>query len=114
MTAPPMIRITLAYSPAPRELHQLQLSLPEGSTLQQALAASGWLQQFPGIETLPVGVWGRKEPLTHVLRERDRVEIYRALRCDPKEARRLRYRQKAQRDAERAAARAARGAPAQP
>jgi uncharacterized protein len=37
------------------------------------------------------GIWGRKLPLHTLLRERDRVELYRALRVDPKEARRLRY-----------------------
>jgi uncharacterized protein len=36
-------------------------------------------------------VWGRVTPLDHVLRDGDRVEIYRPLTVDPKEARRLRY-----------------------
>ena len=37
------------------------------------------------------GVWGRVQPLDHVLRDGDRVELYRPLTVDPKEARRLRY-----------------------
>jgi putative ubiquitin-RnfH superfamily antitoxin RatB of RatAB toxin-antitoxin module len=41
---------------------------------------------------LPVGVWGRKARLDHVLREGDRVEIYRPLQIDPKLARRERFR----------------------
>ena len=40
-----------------------------------------------------VGVWGRKQALRDALRDRDRVEVYRPLKVDPKEARRLRYRQ---------------------
>jgi hypothetical protein len=38
-----------------------------------------------------IGVWGRKQPLDAALRDRDRVELYRPLQVDPKEARRLRY-----------------------
>jgi hypothetical protein len=40
-----------------------------------------------------VGVWGQLRTLDHVLRDRDRVEIYRPLQIDPKDARRLRHRQ---------------------
>jgi putative ubiquitin-RnfH superfamily antitoxin RatB of RatAB toxin-antitoxin module len=41
---------------------------------------------------LSVGVWGALRGLDHPLRDRDRVEVYRPLKVDPKEARRLRYR----------------------
>ena len=44
-----------------------------------------------------MGIWGRQAEPDTALRMHDRVEIYRPLRCDPKEARRLRYRQKAER-----------------
>jgi putative ubiquitin-RnfH superfamily antitoxin RatB of RatAB toxin-antitoxin module len=87
------MHIELAYSPAPRVVASLALELPAGSTLADALQASGWLAQYGlGADSLRCGVWGRMQPLDHALRDGDRVEIYRPLTVDPKEARRLRYR----------------------
>ena len=90
-----MISVEVAYSPAPRQVEVVVLSLPPGSTLQQALQASGLLERhhLDGVE-VQVGIWGRRQPLQAELRDRDRVEIYRPLRCDPKEARRQRYRER--------------------
>jgi hypothetical protein len=66
--------------------------------VRDALAASGVLERHAlSPEALTCGIWGRRFGLDHPLRERDRVEIYRPLRCDPKEARRLRYRQRKER-----------------
>ena len=59
--------------------------------LGQALALSGWLEQHPDMHALTTGVWNRKAPQTTVLREADRVEVYRDLRVDPKVARRERF-----------------------
>jgi hypothetical protein len=89
------IRVEVAYSPAPGQVELVALDLPDGARLQDALAASG-LPARHGLapDGLRVGIWGRVQPLDALLRERDRVEIYRALRVDPKEARRLRYRQR--------------------
>jgi putative ubiquitin-RnfH superfamily antitoxin RatB of RatAB toxin-antitoxin module len=42
-------------------------------------------------DTVLAGIWSRVQPPDTLLRDRDRVELYRALRVDPKEARRLRY-----------------------
>ena len=88
------MKVEVAYSPAPGDIDHCELELPEGSTLGQALRASGLLLRHPEIvaEALETGVWGRRQPLDAVLRERDRVEVYRPLKVDPKEARRLRYR----------------------
>ena len=68
--------------------------LPSGATLVEALQASGVLERHPGIElaTAKVGVWGKLAALDTPLRDGDRVELYRPLMVDPKEARRLRYR----------------------
>ena len=62
--------------------------------MQDALALSGLLRRHAAIDTAAarIGVWGKLRPRDHVLRDRDRVEIYRPLLVDPKEARRLRYR----------------------
>jgi len=87
-----LLRIELACSPAPRQVHRLALDLPAGSSLADALRASGWLVQYGwAADALRCGVWGRVQPLDHALRDGDRVEVYRPLRVDPKEARRLRY-----------------------
>lgn len=86
------LRIELAFSPAPRLVLTLSISLPPGSTVADALRASGWLEAHGlGLDTLRCGVWGRVQPLDHVLRDGDRIELYRPLTVDPKEARRLRY-----------------------
>jgi len=60
--------------------------LPAGSTVGDALAASGLGEAASG----RVGIYGRVVPAGVVLRDGDRVEIYRPLRADPKELRRAR------------------------
>jgi len=88
------IAVVVAYSPAAQRVDQVVLSLPSGATVQDALAASGLLQRHGEIDLAlnKVGVWGRLRPLDSPLREGDRVEVYRPLKVDPKEARRQRYR----------------------
>ena len=95
------ITVTVAYSPAPRQVWEVTLTLPAGSTVQAAIDASGLLAQHPDINLSPghVGVWGRKAPLDQPLRERDRIEIWRPLRVDPKLARRERFGQQGARTA---------------
>lgn len=86
------IRVEVAYSPEPRVVDVRALELPAGSTAADAVRASG-LAQCHGLDeaSLLLGVWCRpKDPATP-LREHDRVEIYRPLKVDPKEARRQRY-----------------------
>lgn len=86
------IRVEVAYSPEPRVVDVRALLLPAGSTVADALRASGLMQRH-GLDegSLRLGVWCRpKEPST-LLRDQDRVEIYRPLKVDPKEARRQRY-----------------------
>ena len=91
----PMLRVEVAYSPGPRSTWCWHGELPAGSSLEHALRASGLLQVHPEVDlaVCTVGVWGHRRALTDVLRDRDRVEVYRPLKVDPKEARRLRYRQ---------------------
>ena len=88
-----ILNIQVAYSPGPEVVDRVQLSLPAGSTLGDALTASGLLQRHAlgPMEGLVLGVWAKIRPLDHPLREGDRVEVYRPLRVDPKEARRQRY-----------------------
>ncbi|MED5619057.1 RnfH family protein [Ideonella sp. BN130291] len=88
------MRIEVAYSPAPGVVDRSLLDLPPGTTLQQALQASGLAERHGELRNteLCAGIWGRKQPLDSVLRDMDRVEVYRPLTVDPKEARRQRYR----------------------
>ncbi len=86
------LRVEVAYCPSPGVADLVALDLPAGAVLADAVAASGLLVRH-GLELdgLRVGIWCKpREPATP-LRDHDRVEIYRALTVDPKEARRLRY-----------------------
>jgi putative ubiquitin-RnfH superfamily antitoxin RatB of RatAB toxin-antitoxin module len=86
------LHIEVAYSPAPREVDIRALTLPAGATVRQAVDASTLLMAHQLDTThLRVGVWGRAALWSHVLRDQDRVELYRPLKADPKESRRLRY-----------------------
>lgn len=91
-----MIRVEIACSPAPGQVDVTTVELPDGATLAMALEAceqsGGWLRRREvRVETAVAGVWGRLQPKSCELRDGDRVEIYRPLRCDPKEARRRRH-----------------------
>jgi uncharacterized protein len=85
------ISVEVCWSPRAGVVERVALTLPQGSTLAQALDASGLRERYPEIASLECGVWGRKLPPETVLRERDRVEVWRPLVVDPKEARRQRY-----------------------
>ena len=86
------LQVEVAFSPAARQVRSVQLVLPVGSTVGDALRASGWATAYGlSLESMSCGVWGKVQPLDKVLRDGDRVEIYRPLTVDPKEARRLRY-----------------------
>ena len=69
-----------------------KVTLPSGSTVAQAIDASGIARDIPGLVVDPtrLGIFSRKVGPEHVLGEGDRVEIYRPLTIDPKEARRRR------------------------
>jgi putative ubiquitin-RnfH superfamily antitoxin RatB of RatAB toxin-antitoxin module len=96
-----MIEVTVCHSPAPRQVLEWTVRLPEGATVRQAVQASGLPDACPALdlETCDVGVWGRKAAWDAPLRERDRVEIYRGLLVDPKVARRERFRKQGARAA---------------
>ena len=68
------------------------LTVVAGATLQDAIAESGILAEFPEIDFITgrVGIYGKLKPLDTLLREHDRIEIYRPLIADPKESRRKR------------------------
>lgn len=87
------LHVEVCYSPGPGKVERHQVELPAGGTAWQAVEASGLLQRYPELrQKACIGIWGRQQAPDTVLRERDRVELYRPLKVDPKEARRLRYR----------------------
>ncbi len=96
---PGRLRVEVIYCPAPGVADRSHLLLPAGSTLADALAASGVLTRHAlgtaDAPSLPTGIWCRAAAPATPLRDRDRVELYRGLTVDPKEARRLRYRRRA-------------------
>jgi putative ubiquitin-RnfH superfamily antitoxin RatB of RatAB toxin-antitoxin module len=66
--------------------------VPQGSTAEQAVRLSGILDKYPDIDLAKnkLGIFGKLSKADAVLRDRDRVEIYRPLIADPKEVRRKR------------------------
>jgi uncharacterized protein len=90
---PVELRLSVVYSPRAGEIDEIQLHLAPGATVAQALVSSGFLTRYPVIDAaqLIVGIWGVVCAREQMLRESDRVEIYRPLLVDPKEARRQRY-----------------------
>jgi putative ubiquitin-RnfH superfamily antitoxin RatB of RatAB toxin-antitoxin module len=70
-----------------------------GSTVQQAIASAKIVEDFPTLnfQTLSVGIWNKKVSLATCVQAGDRVEIYRPLKCDPKQARRKRAQAKIRR-----------------
>lgn len=88
------LRIEVVYCPQPGITDLVAVRLPAGATVADALRASGIARRHAlRTEDLRVGVWSRVVEPQSLLRDRDRVEIYRPLKVDPKEARRQRYRQ---------------------
>jgi putative ubiquitin-RnfH superfamily antitoxin RatB of RatAB toxin-antitoxin module len=89
------IHVQVCYATAAHELLR-ELVVAAGTTIEQAIAQSGVLSEIPGIDLAlhPVGLYGKKKPLDTVLREHDRIEIYRPLVADPKDSRRRRVQKK--------------------
>ncbi|WP_372861696.1 RnfH family protein [Spongiibacter sp.] len=87
------IHVEVAYA-LPDKQRIMALELPSGTTVREAVMQSGLDKQFPGLDLLAadVGVFGKvvSKPDVEVLKDGDRVEIYRPLIADPKEVRKQR------------------------
>lgn len=85
------MNIEVCYA-LPEKQEIVKLDLPDGASLEKAVRASGLLDKHPEIslEQGKFGVYGKISRTDAVLREGDRVEIYRPLIADPKEVRRKR------------------------
>lgn len=88
------MRIEVIHCPGPRECHVWPLDLPQGARIADALDAvrAQWtVGQALWGHDVSTGIWGRRQAPDTLLREGDRVEVYRPLRVDPKVARRERF-----------------------
>ena len=85
------IQVEVAYA-KPERQDIVRVKLPAGSTVQQAIEASGILARHPEIDLakVKVGIYGKLGKMDTAVRARDRVEIYRPLIADPKEVRKQR------------------------
>jgi len=86
------LRVAVAWSARPGEAREVGVELPGGACVLDAIRASGATVGVDAVDvsTQAIGIWGRSVGLDAKLSEGDRVEIYRPLRMDPKEARRRR------------------------
>lgn len=84
-----LLKIEVIFA-LPEKQEGISLTVPTGSTVEEGIRASGILEQYSQIDLacMKVGIYGKKVDLHHVLEAGDRVEIYRPVTIDPKEARR--------------------------
>ncbi len=85
-----MIKVEVAYATKEKQLI-IEVEVKEGASMLDAAQSSGIDKEFPELDIIasPMGLFGRKvaKPDQEILREGDRVEIYRPLIIDPKQAR---------------------------
>lgn len=84
-----LIAVEVAYACADQQ-RILAIEVEQGNTIEQTIHLSGIIMLFPEINLSQqkVGVWGQVRKLSDVVCDGDRIEIYRPLMIDPKEARR--------------------------
>lgn len=89
------ILIEVAYALPDQQL-LISLDVDLGTTAEQAVKLSGLLEKFPDIDFTKnkLGIFGKATKVDEILRDKDRVEIYRPLIADPKESRRKRAEKK--------------------
>lgn len=85
------MQVEVAYG-TPDEQVLLTVVLLDGRCARDAVAASGLLERYPHLtlDSLEVGVFGQRVNLDSPVSEGDRIEVYRPLMVDPKQARRTR------------------------
>ena len=90
-----MLQVTVAYSPAPREVFEEELGVAEGATVREVVQASSLPARYPQLvwQDLTPGIWGRAVEWGQRVQALDRIELCRPLTVDPKIARRERFRQ---------------------
>lgn len=85
------MKVTVVYARPDRQIVR-DIDLPAGATVSEAMLRSGITAEVPDAAQAVVGIFGHVTSRDTVLQEGDRVEIYRPLNLEPKEARRRRVR----------------------
>ena len=87
------IKVLVALA-LPQLQEVVEVELPRGARVADAIEAARLRERFPGLEParMAVGIWSRPCGLDAPLRDGDRVELYRPLSADPKSMRRARAR----------------------
>lgn len=90
---PEEIRVEVVFA-LPAKQILVELAVPAGATVADVITASGIEDRFPDsdLANAPVGIWGKHVDRGRAVKAGDRVEIYRDLEIDPREARRERAR----------------------
>ena len=88
-----LLRVKLLVDLGPRQVHEADLLLPSPCTVRSALARADVASLLaPDVDLSGrVGIWGRRAAMTDPIHDLDRLEVYRALKVDPKIARRQRF-----------------------
>ena len=86
-----MISVEIAYA-LPERQTLYRFEVPLGTTVQQGIECSEINSRHPELQldTMKVGIFGKLAPRDQILREKDRIELYRPLLADPKEVRKQR------------------------
>lgn len=95
---PVQVSVQVCFAPpATAAPVMIDLQVAHGTTLGAAISQSGVVLQMGGVDPFAckLGIWSKLRPAETILRDRDRVEIYRPLIAEPKEARRRRAEKKA-------------------
>ncbi|MBC7415613.1 MAG: RnfH family protein [Herminiimonas sp.] len=90
--APAFLAVQVCHAASPQRIALIDLQVAPGTTVQQAILRSGLLVQVPDLDLAAcrVGIWNKLKTLETVVRDHDRIEVYRPLIADPMEARRRR------------------------
>ena len=92
-----MMAVRVAFATPEKQL-EIPLTVPDNFLVGMVIAWSGIACHFPEVDfsQIAVGIYGRKVLLHDPVAAGDRIELYRPLKMDPKEARRLRALKKSQ------------------
>jgi putative ubiquitin-RnfH superfamily antitoxin RatB of RatAB toxin-antitoxin module len=86
-----MLNVTVVYSPgATSPIEKYELTLPAGAVVQDAITMTGLLKRYLQLVDAPIGIFSKIVPPHYPLTSGDRIEIYRPLLINPKDARRAR------------------------
>ena len=95
-----MIQVEVAFAPQPHTQWLISVALPAGSTVMDALIATGWQTHNQQILDYEVGIFSQKVSYHHPIKTGDRIEIYRPLIIDPQNKRKLLSKKATQRRAQ--------------